>query len=396
MHDTRRQSSPTAGRGTGRLDAVLAAALVALCAAVVAGFAWTQPARTAWMLPYTQIGQLSYSAPTAAGSPYGSSGLSSGQPVYASAVTNLVLTYSYRMQTTRPVVLAGTEQLVATVSDGTGLTRTIPLQAPAQFARPTFTAVGTLNMADVAATAVSLTQGTGASGTGTVTVSIAPSVKAAGRLAGHRLQLQFDRPVVFSYTAGPAAGAATLSPSTLSDGSSAPGSLTSGGAPAPLVVTSGGSLLVPDAKWATFFRGIPVVAGRFGSLLVLVGSLGVALVLGRRLLRDANSEDESVRIATRHGPLLVEVDELPRAPTLVVKTSSFEGLLQVARRLECPILHHHPDDSYAVVDNGTLYHYCHRTGTRPSGTVARSGNGHSQGKVASTGPWVTGSGVAMS
>ena len=149
------------------------------------------------------------------------------------------------------------EQLVATVSDGTGLTRTIPLQAPAQFARPTFTAVGTLNMADVAATAVSLTQGTGASGTGTVTVSIAPSVKAAGRLAGHRLQLQFDRPVVFSYTAGPAAGAATLSPSTLSDGSSAPGSLTSGGAPAPLVVASGGSLLVPRRQVGHLLPGDP-------------------------------------------------------------------------------------------------------------------------------------------
>ena len=67
---------------------------------------------------------------------------------------------------------------------------------------------------------------------------------------------------------------------------------------------------------------------------------------------------------------------------MVVKTSSFEGLLQVARRLECPILHHHPDDSYAVVDNGTLYHYVHGAGVQSSSTVASSGNGHSP-KVAS-------------
>ncbi|MGH7666776.1 MAG: hypothetical protein ACREN1_05635, partial [Candidatus Dormibacteria bacterium] len=82
--------------GGGRQAGAIACAVVALCAAIVAGVAWTRPPVAAAATAYHQVGRLSYSAATSPSSIYGRSGLSTGQPIYGSSVKTLRVAYSYR------------------------------------------------------------------------------------------------------------------------------------------------------------------------------------------------------------------------------------------------------------------------------------------------------------
>lgn len=111
---------------------------------------------------------------------------------------------------------------------------------------------------------------------------------------------------------------------------------------------------------------LPVSRARVGSLAVLLAALLVLGLLGWPLLREANSDDERARIATRYRSSIIEANAVQtHAGVVVVQLGSFDGLLHVARRLECPILHWQDvGDVYAVVDNSTLYRY--RTAAAPS------------------------------
>jgi hypothetical protein len=98
---------------------------------------------------------------------------------------------------------------------------------------------------------------------------------------------------------------------------------------------------------------------RVAALAVLALALLSGALAGRRLIAEATSDDEAVRIAVRYGATLVEATGLPDGRSMtVVDIGSFAGLMHVAHRLECPVLHQGGmGDQYAVVDNGTLYRY---------------------------------------
>ena len=117
---------------------------------------------------------------------------------------------------------------------------------------------------------------------------------------------------------------------------------------------------VPGGQPATLVFGLQIDDLRIAAPVVLVLFLLLGIRFGSPLLRRVTSDDERVRIAARHGSSFVETDTLPNeVHVAVVELSSFNGLAQVARQLECPILHHrdHHSDVYAVVDNGNLYRY---------------------------------------
>jgi hypothetical protein len=121
---------------TVRVDIVYACGARASVAGVVAGFAWARPTTTASVLHYTQAGSLSYSAPVPPDSVYGSEGLRTGQPVYTSVVSKLRVGFSYQLQTGAPTALSGSEQLVATIDNGQGITRNFTLQPLTRFSGP--------------------------------------------------------------------------------------------------------------------------------------------------------------------------------------------------------------------------------------------------------------------
>lgn len=339
-----------AGHG-GRLDVIVVCSVLAICSAIVAGVAWSRPATTAASLAYTQAGRLFYSAPTSPASVYGSAGLNTGQPIYGSVVSTLTVSYAYRFQAAAPASLRGTEQLVATISNGQGINRTIPLQpAATPFTGERFTVSGTLDLAALRSAASAFAKATGALGNaGAYTVAISPSVTVRGRLGPRPLNTSFSSPVSFSYSAG------NLVPASSTASSGTQGQ-------AHFAPKSTGSVSLPAGKSATLLLGLSVADVRVGSLAVLLASLLLVGLVGWPLLRQATSDDEPARIAARYGSSLVEAEAVEaHAGVVVVQLGSFDGLLQVARRLECPILHWgDAGDVYAVVDSGTLYRY--RTG----------------------------------
>lgn len=371
-------TSPTRRAGW---DALAVCGALALAAAVVAGLAWTRPSVTTSTLSYTQSGRLSYGAPVPPTSIYGSTRVATGQPVYTNVVSTLTIGYRYRLHATGPVNLGGTEQLVATVSNGQGITRSVPLQPPTPFKGTHFETTGDLNLPALQAIASEFDGA--AAGRGTYDVSISPNVKVKGSVANVPLKATFDQPVKFSLSSAalmPGAASPGTAASAISTGAAVNGR-GSGKSAHRFAATASGSVASPQGQPAILFLGLTVSNLRVISLLVLAIALAGGTFVGWPLLRDATSEDERRRIIARHGPSLIEVGALPAGPGVnVVEVASFEGLLQVAQRTECPLLHadlHAAGHVYGVVDNGTVYRY----GERPlqptvvPPLVAANGNG---------------------
>jgi hypothetical protein len=391
------RSTPTRPR---RPEVVVAAGILAMCAGVVAGFAWSRPTMATSVLAYTQSGRLSYSAPTSATSVYGHAGLVTGDPIYADAVHRVTVSYAYDLSAAEPTAVSGSEQLVATMTNGEGLTRTIPLQQKSAFTGGHFNAIGILNLDALQSAANAFQVASGTIGSESFVVSISPEVSVHGRVGDEQLATTFGQPVSFTYTSGVGGTSANLIPGTASQGvageSSAAGSAV---APSTFAASTRGFIDVPHGSAATLPLGLGVAKARLISLVVLAVALLAAVIFGRRLVGDATSKDERVRIATRYGTSLVDVEELPGPPGIVlVELSSFDGLREVARRLECPVLHQvasgpelHESDVYAVVDSGTLYRYATERATaksRKSGrsieTPSRANPAHKRLETAST------------
>ncbi|HEY6538129.1 MAG TPA: hypothetical protein VI138_03705, partial [Candidatus Dormibacteraeota bacterium] len=324
-----RDTTSARTKSKARPEAAVLFAILAVCSAVIGAIAWAHPTTTTASLPYTQSGRLGYSAPTDPGSVYGSAGLSTGRPIYSSVVSQLAVSYRYQFQVAGTASLHGTEQLVARISNGEGITRTIPIQAAATpFSGSGFSAHGTLSMAALTSAAVAFDQVAGTQpGSGSYTVSISPQVQVHGQVGEQGLRTTFNRAVTFSYSGG------TMVPASA-------GSTTGAPTAASFAPRSTGSLTLPAGKPATLFLGLTVSDVRIGALGILLAALILLGIVGWPLLREANSDDEGERIAARHGSLVVEADALePHQGVVVVQVGSFDGLLQVARRLECPILH---------------------------------------------------------
>jgi len=342
------------------LDIVYACGALAIIAGVVAGFAWSRPTveATASVLHYTQSGNLSYSAPVPSSSIYGSAGLQTGQPVYTSVVDKLNVAFSYQFQATAPAALSGSEQLVATIYNGQGISRSFALQPVRRFSGDHFDATAILDLSAFKTAANVFDEVAGQQGS--YTVNISPNVKVHGSLGPRLLSATFDPQVQFGYSSS------ALVPTSGSSGGASQTGAGQGGA-ASLIPTSPGSLSVPSAQPATILlKSLKVADVRVGALAALALVLLFGALAGWRLLAEATSDDEAVRIATRYGATLVEARALPDSRDMtVVEMQSFAGLMQVARRLECPVLHQGGvGDQYAVVDNGTLYRY--RTAAKPA------------------------------
>lgn len=340
------------------MDIVLACGVVALAAAGLAGLAWTRPATTASVLRYVQTGSLSYAATVPAGSVYGSGGLQTGEPVYTNAVSRLALRFSYQLQTAAPVAVSGTERLGATIANGQGITRTVFVGPVSSFSGDHFSTTAMLDLSTLRTIASSFSRAAGGLSESDYTVTISPSVTVHGRLGPARLSATFGPQIQFSLS--PAVLMPDAGPSGAGSGPATGATPATQGTTGSLTPRSAGAVTVPSAQPATvLLNDLKVADVRVVALFVLGFALLFGLFAGRRLFREATSDDEGVRIATRYGATLVEAESLPAGPrTAMVELSSFAGLLQVARRLECPVLHQGGiADTYAVVDSGTIYHY---------------------------------------
>jgi|GEM_PF-6036765 len=371
-----KRHAPARSPGQASLGLSVAFGALALVGAVVAGFAWSRPTMTSSVVGYTQSVELSYWAHVPAGSVYGPAGLTTGEPVYTSLVKELQLGVAYKFDASAATDLRGTEKVVATIGNGQGITRQFVLGPETTFHGTHFDATAALNLRALEAVAASFAQAAGGSALGSYAVTVSPSVAVKGSVGGSQVAASFDPQWSFTYSSGalvPASGpggsaaGATAGAGGPSGGTGAGNAAATGqGTSLSWATSSSGSVTVPSAKAATlWFRALKVAFARTGSLVLLAFALVAGAVSGGRVLRDANSEDEAVRIATRHGSSLIEVKSLPDYPSVaLVEMASFAGLMQVATRLECPLLYcagtgNGAPGTYAVVDNTTLY--CYRT-----------------------------------
>lgn len=347
----------SAAHSQSGLEFALVCLALALVAGTAAAFAWARPTATSKYLRYTQSGRLSYSGHVPAGSIYGS-GLATGEPIYTSLVHNLEVGFTYQFSSGAPAVLSGTERLVATISNGQGITHPFVLSKPRSFHGDGSSMTGKLSLSALSAAANAFEKAAGASLEGGYTVTISPSVTVKGRLGPKPVSASFSPQFNFSY-----AGNALL-PGTGTQGGSTTGTTANEGGAAPFTPSSSGSVTVPNARPANFLLpSLKVSTARVVFLVMFAVLAAAGALAGRRPFGEVTSEDESVRIASRYGPSLVEVATLPGFPSVVpVEISSIAGLVRVSRQLECPMLYCRGQGGrstsvYAVLDNGTLYRY---------------------------------------
>ncbi len=336
---------------------VLGAAMV-LVGAVVGVFSWTHPTRAGKSLSYMQSGRFSYSTATDASSIYGSTGLSTGQPIYLSQLSSIDVGFSYRFASSTTARLAETEQLVAKMNNGQGITRVIPLQSTGAFKGTSFQSHATLQLALLQSVVTSFDSVAGGAGEGSYSLAIYPTVSVQGRLGAAALRTAFDAPITFGFDSGVLTPSASTSSTPPASGPS-PSQSSPSGADAQFSPSTTGTVAIRGGAPAKLLFGLPVADARIAALVLLFVGLCLGTSAMWPLFQAATSDDERVRIATRYSSALVESESLPQSPdVVVVGLSSFDGLLQVARRLELPILHKAAElDTYAVVDTGTLYRY---------------------------------------
>jgi hypothetical protein len=348
----RSDSGRTGPRSRWRADVLAACGVIAAAAGAVAGLAYSRPATVAATTSprYTQSAHLSYSATVSPNSVYGASKVTTGEPMYGSVVSAFTLRYSYRFATAASAAVSGTEQLVATVSNGEGLVRKFDLQPVTAFVGNHFQAVVAVRLSTLTDVAAAFDRVGSGAVAGSYALTITPSVVLHGVVDSVPVSTSLDIPMNLSLSEN-----GVFPPSTSTVVSPTPGASASN----PFSVASGGAVAVSTKFSNSLLFGISVVLVRKVALIALLASLlagGLALMA---LLRETAREDEATRIAARYASMLVEVRSLPSSPeVVVVPLSSFEDLVEVARRLEAPILHEAGvTDSYGVIDNGVLYAY---------------------------------------
>ncbi len=345
---------PAAARSSGALP--LQSALVPLLVAAAAFgalalAAWTRPLERTESLDaaYVQQGRFDYSADVRRSVVYPDGRVDTGEPVFRRLVDGIRVRFAYEVTSALPLAVTGTIRLDATVSDGRGWSRTIPLATERPFTGVKATAEGLLDLRSLGKLTDRVQELTG-SAAPTYAVTIAPLVVVKGALGGRDGRDTFGPTLPFD-----------LDPLRLQVGSGAAGG--EGVSPfAPRVDGVGIRTVANDLELGAVALAVPQarlisLAGLAAALLLL--ALAGATALARR----RGSEPE--RIAARYGDLLLAVSSPPQPDrSRVTELADFETLARLAERYDRMVLHAEDEGehSYLVEDAGAWYRY--RCGAR--------------------------------
>ena len=289
---------------------------------------------------YAHQGRFEYEANVARTAAYPDGHVSTGEPIFQRLVPRLRITFSYRLESERPVTAGGTIALDARISDGRGWERVLPLAAERRFADGEETVSGLLDLGRVQRIADEVRTLTGSGQTAYI-VDVLPQVAVTGRVGGEAVEETFAPALTFDVAdlrlqpnLGGAEGVGPFAPRQTGSGTQAvPAEISLG----PL------SISVATARWVS-------VLG-FAVVLVLGG---LALAAGRRRA-DADEHD---RIRARYGHLLLPVAR-PGSWENAVELADIAALARLAEHQGKLILHvaEGSDRSYVVEDGGTVYRY---------------------------------------
>lgn len=346
------RARPTSGRRPGGGAAgpvLLGAALLALVAGGVL-FALPDRATTDREVTFQQRGTFAYSASAPNGATvYGSRTVHTGDPVYLRLADRVRVTFRYALQTAAPVQTSGTADLVATIADVNGWSRTLTLSRPSAFDGSTDTVTGILDLRALSTLTARLEAATGIA-RDDYTVTVMPRIALEGTLAGRSVDETFAPQLSF-----------LLDPMELQlvrTGAPAPGQTQTD----PLAPVRGGSLTISTEGPRTLpllgahLRLEPLRAAAVAlELCALVGLLLIAIGRFRAARRG-----EAALIHARYGRWLVPVrdSDLP-VLSKVIDVGSFDALVTIARHYGHLILHEQAAgaDTYFVDEGGVTYRY---------------------------------------
>lgn len=347
-HDppTRHRAPRPPGPARPAAPVACAAALLALLALGVVAFARSSEASRTTEGAYVETGAFSYRADAPVGAVYPDGVASTGDALFPRLVERVRVAFRYELTSPLPHDLEATGALGASVSDGAGWTRDLPLgDGPVRARDGGLTAVGTLDLARLRRLVAAFERQARVTNP-SYTLALEPTVTAGGVLGGEQVQTRFAPALRLR-----------LDRSRLQ--------LEGGGANAepgadPLNPTRAGDLVQPvAARIALFGIGARVTTARvlapLGALVALIALLATGRPVLRRLRRD-----ESFRIRVRHGGRIVT----SAAPTArfahrPVPVEDIGALARLSERHDRPILAEELGDRtrYSLEWDGLSYRY---------------------------------------
>ena len=295
---------------------------------------------------YESTGSFTYSGETERSPVYPNGRVRTGDAVFMNLVDELEVAFDYSFATRAEHEVAGTAELRAELSDGSGWHRALGQLDTAAIEDDGTVLAGTIDLADLRKLIARVQELTGVA-LPSYTLSLESSVEITGATAGRAIDEAFTPELRFqvdhlklSVPEAPAPG---------------PGEQTID----PLRPTQPGSVEVAFSERNVVGVGplqVPVGPGRMVlaaaallSLLLLIASL-----LGRR------DVEEPVAIQRAYGAWMVDVASTrATAERKAIEMRSMEGLAQLADRYNRAILHdvHEGIHSYVVEEEGIAYWY---------------------------------------
>jgi signal peptidase I len=343
---------PPAGPSYGGIAA--AAAAVLACAGLTI-FAWASPtSRSApSQTSYAQSGRFSYSASTLAGAVYDTDRVTTGQPMFSRLVGPVQVRFDYRLRAAQLQGAGGTASLDAVVSAQNGWSRTVVLQGPTSFTGRHATVAGVIHLRRLQRLVEKVAVATSVPSVD-FTLTLVPSVKAHGVLAGHPFAAGYAPKLPFSLTSyelAPVLNAAAAAAGPADAGSAAvfhPSQNAS-------VAAAGSARVMLGPAVFHLSAGFARILGPIG----LLAALAAAALAAWQLRRDRRA-DEPTRIQSRYGEAMIAAVQ----STLIhggdlVEVESIEALARLAERYQSLMIHEQTatGHAYLVADNGTVYAY---------------------------------------
>lgn len=320
----------------------VAAGVLAILLAVVA---FTRPTTEPGQLSYTHRGQFTYSADAPSGVVYPDGEVSTGDPVFLRLVDTVDVAFAYSLDGPVDRIEEATGQLWVDLAHTSGWSTRLPLSRQETADGGELVLNGTLDVPQLQRTLQRIADQTGiASGSATLTLTAEVDVRGAvgGRPVSEpfvaRLDLQLDE--------------ARLTPQVEEPD-----------ADRELTVSEDASVTVPGlepARLEIAGQGMEVGTARvsavalFGAALLTLAVAAVGAVRRRGL-------DEASRIQVRYGSQIVEVAalELP-AGYGIVDVRDIDALVNLARQVDRPMLHHRVGDDHTYIVEGDAAVYRHR------------------------------------
>jgi len=334
---------------------VAAAAVAVLACAGLTVLAWTSP--TSRPAPsqtsYVQSGRFSYSASTLAGAVYDTDRVTTGQPMFSRLVGPVQVRFDYRLRAAGIEGAGGTASLAAIVSAQNGWSRTVVLQGPTPFTGGNATVAGVIHLRRLQRLVERVAVATSVPSVD-FTLTLVPSIKAHGMLAGHPFAAGYAPKLPFTLT--PYELAPVLSAAATAAGPAHAGSAAVFHPSQEASVAAAGSARVMIGPGALHLSaGVARIVGPIG----LLAALAAAALAAWRLRRDRRA-DEPTRIQSRYGEAMIAAVQ----STLIhggdlVEVESIEALARLAERYQSLMIHEQTatGHAYLVADNGTVYAY---------------------------------------